>query len=47
MILSSALLVHSNVPPYWNGVPILAVASFGATGTLGLWLLYTIFKKGI
>jgi ubiquinone biosynthesis protein len=47
MILSSALLVHSNVPPYWNGVPILAVASFAATGTLGLWLLYTIFKKGI
>ncbi len=47
MILSSALLAHSNVPPYWNGVPILAVATFGATGTLGLWLLYTIFKKGI
>ncbi len=47
MILSSALLVHSNVPPYWNGVPILAVSTFAATGTLGLWLLYTIFKKGI
>ncbi len=47
LILSSALLAHSNVPPYWNGVPILAVATFSASGTLGLWLLYTIFKKGI
>lgn len=47
MILSSALLAHSNVPPYWNGVPILAVSTFAATGTLGLWLLYTIFRKGI
>jgi ubiquinone biosynthesis protein len=47
MILSSALLVHSNIPPYWNGVPILAVSTFAATGTMGLWLLYTIFKKGI
>lgn len=47
LILSSALLAHSNVPPYWNGVPILAVSTFAASGTLGLWLLYTIFKKGI
>ncbi len=47
LLLSSALLVHSNVPPYWNGVPILAVATFAIWGTLGMWLLYTIFKKGI
>ncbi|MFP4704431.1 MAG: ABC1 kinase family protein [Spirochaetaceae bacterium] len=46
LIIGSALIVHSGVPPLWNGVPFIGVIGFVAAGLVGFWLVVKIIRSG-
>jgi ubiquinone biosynthesis protein len=46
MILGSSLVVLSNIPPTYNGIPIIGLIGIIVSGIFGLALLLSIFKKG-
>jgi ubiquinone biosynthesis protein len=46
LILGSAIVINSEVPPMLFGVSILGIAGFLAAGIMGIWLLIAIVKKG-
>ena len=46
MIIGSSLIVLSNIPPLWQGVPIIGIVGFLGTGMLGFWLLISILHHG-
>ena len=46
MMMATALIIHSRMPPLWHGVPIVGLAGFFVTAVLGLWLLISILRHG-
>ncbi|MCK5802350.1 MAG: AarF/ABC1/UbiB kinase family protein [Lentisphaeria bacterium] len=46
MIVGSSLMTLSNVPPKWNGIPVLGLGGFLLAGILGLRLLWDIHRSG-
>jgi ubiquinone biosynthesis protein len=46
MILGSSLVVLSNIPPTYNGIPIIGLIGIIVSGIFGVALLLSIFKKG-
>ncbi len=46
LIIGSALIVISNMPPLLFGISVIGLAGFLAAGFLGIWLLVAIIKKG-
>ena len=46
MIVGSSLIVLSDIPPKWHGVPIIGLIGFGFAGLLGGWLILSILKHG-
>jgi ubiquinone biosynthesis protein len=46
LIIGSALIVLSGIPPKWQGVPVVGIAGFIGAGLLGFWLLLSIIWKG-
>jgi ubiquinone biosynthesis protein len=46
LIIGSALIVISNMPPLFFGISVIGLAGFLAAGFLGIWLLVAIIKKG-
>lgn len=46
LILGSAIVVNSNVPPMLFGVSVIGIAGFLAAAVLGVWLLVAIIQKG-
>jgi ubiquinone biosynthesis protein len=46
LIIGSALIVISNMPPLFYGISVIGLAGFLAAGFLGVWLLVAIIKKG-
>ncbi len=46
LVVGSALMVHSQVPPLWHGVPIIGIFGFVAAGLVGFWLLVKIIRDG-
>jgi len=46
VILGSALLLHAEAGPRVWGLPIVAVAGFGAALVLGFWLLVSMLRHG-
>jgi len=46
LIIGSALIVLSGIPPKWQGVPVVGIAGFISAGLLGFWLLLSIIWKG-
>jgi len=46
LIIGSALIVISNMPPLFYGISVIGLAGFLAAGFLGIWLLVAIIKKG-
>jgi ubiquinone biosynthesis protein len=46
LIIGSALIVISNMPPLFFGISLIGLAGFLAAGFLGIWLLVAIIKKG-
>ncbi|WP_024335300.1 ABC1 kinase family protein [Desulfotignum balticum] len=46
LILGSAIVINSDVPPMLFGVSVIGIAGFLAGGIMGIWLLVAIVKKG-
>ncbi len=46
LIIGSALIVHSRVPPLWNEIPVIGVLGFVVAGLVGFWLLVKIIRNG-
>ncbi len=46
LIIGSALIVHSRVPPLWRQVPVIGILGFVAAGLVGFWLLVRIMRNG-
>ena len=46
LIIGSALIVISNMPPLFYGISVIGLAGFLTAGFLGIWLLVAIIKKG-
>ncbi len=46
LIIGSAIIVHSRVPPLWHEVPIIGIAGFVVAGVIGFRLLVRIMRTG-
>lgn len=46
LIIGSALIVISDMPPLFYGISMIGLIGFLAAGFLGIWLLVAIIKKG-
>jgi ubiquinone biosynthesis protein len=46
LIIGSALIVISNMPPLLYGISLIGLIGFLTAGFLGVWLLIAIIKKG-
>ncbi|MFH2061147.1 MAG: AarF/UbiB family protein [Pseudomonadota bacterium] len=46
LILGSAMVINSNVPPTLFGVSVIGIAGFIAAVVMGIWLLAAIIQKG-
>jgi len=45
-IIGSSLIVLSDIPPRWQGIPIIGLAGFLVAGVMGFWLLISIIRHG-
>jgi len=46
LIVSSSLIVLSGIPPLWNGIPMIGIVGFVASGVMGFGLLISILRHG-
>ncbi|MBU1196737.1 MAG: AarF/ABC1/UbiB kinase family protein [Proteobacteria bacterium] len=46
LIIGSAMVINSRVPPVFFGVSVIGIAGFTAAAFLGIWLLTAIIRKG-
>jgi ubiquinone biosynthesis protein len=46
LIIGSAIIVISNMPPMLYGISMIGLIGFLAAGFMGVWLLVAIIKKG-
>jgi ubiquinone biosynthesis protein len=46
LIIGSAVMVHSKVPPLWHEIPVIGILGFLAAGLIGFWLLIKIIRNG-
>jgi len=46
LVVGSALIVLSGVPPRWSEIPVIGLAGFLAAGAMGFWLLISILRHG-
>ncbi|PIE59032.1 MAG: ABC transporter [Desulfobulbus propionicus] len=46
LIIGSSLIVLSNIPPRWHGIPLIGIVGFLAAGIMGFWLLVSIIRQG-
>jgi ubiquinone biosynthesis protein len=46
-IIGSSLIVLSDIPPRWQGIPIIGLAGFLVAGIMGFWLLISIIRHGM
>ncbi|MCL0065645.1 AarF/UbiB family protein [Dehalococcoidia bacterium] len=46
LLMSSALIVLADIPPRWNGVPMIGIVGFLGAGIMGFWLLISILRHG-
>ncbi|NOX35206.1 MAG: AarF/ABC1/UbiB kinase family protein [Deltaproteobacteria bacterium] len=46
LILGSAVVINSEVPPILFGVSVIGIAGFVAAAVMGIWLLIAIIRKG-
>ncbi|MBU0910432.1 MAG: AarF/ABC1/UbiB kinase family protein [Proteobacteria bacterium] len=45
-IIGSALIVLADLPPKWNGIPIIGLVGFLLAGIMGFWLLVSMLRHG-
>ncbi len=46
LIIGSAVIVHSQVPPLWHQIPIIGIVGFIVAGLIGFGLLIKIIRTG-
>jgi len=46
LILGSAIVINSDVPPMLFGVSVIGIAGFVAAAVMGIWLLVAIIQRG-
>ncbi len=46
LIIGSALIVLSDIPPKWYGIPVIGLSGFLLAGVMGFWLLVSIMRRG-
>ena len=46
LIIGSALIVLSGIPPKWQEIPVIGLVGFLIAGLMGFWLLVTIMRRG-
>ena len=46
LIVGSALIVQSNIPPLIFGISMIGIIGFGTAAVMGFWLLIAILRKG-
>jgi ubiquinone biosynthesis protein len=46
LIVGSALIVLSGIPPKWQEIPVVGLGGFLIAGLMGFWLLVTIMRRG-
>ncbi|MBW2063404.1 MAG: AarF/ABC1/UbiB kinase family protein [Deltaproteobacteria bacterium] len=46
LIIGSSLIVLSDIPPKWHGIPLIGLIGFLIAGVMGFWLLITILRRG-
>jgi ubiquinone biosynthesis protein len=46
LVVGSSLLVVSDIPPKWNGVPVIGLVGYLLSGVIGLGLLWSILRRG-
>jgi len=46
LLVGSSLIVHSQIPPTWHGIPVVGLLGFVAAGLTGFLLLISILRHG-
>ncbi len=46
LIIGSALIVLSDIPPKWHEIPVIGLIGFVLAGVMGFWLLILILRSG-
>ncbi len=46
LVIGSSLMVHSNVPPKWNEIPLIGLAGFVIAAIMAFILLWSILRRG-
>ncbi|MHC1600670.1 MAG: ABC1 kinase family protein [Candidatus Methanospirareceae archaeon] len=46
LVVGSALIVLSGVPPKWQEIPVIGIMGFLGAGIMGFWLLFSILRHG-
>jgi ubiquinone biosynthesis protein len=45
LIIGSSVVIHSRMPPYFYGIPLIGVVGFAGAGLLALWLLFSMLRN--
>jgi Predicted unusual protein kinase len=45
LIIGSSVVIHSGMPPYLYGVPLIGVSGFAIAGLLAIWLLFSMLRN--
>jgi len=45
LIIGSSVVIHSGMPPFFHGVPVIGVFGFAIAGLLALWLLFSMLRN--
>ena len=46
LVIGSALMVLSGVPPKWHEIPLIGIIGFLGAGIMAFWLLFSILRYG-
>ncbi len=46
LIIGSSVMVHADIPPKWNGIPVIGLIGFVIAALMGFWLLVSILRHG-
>ncbi|MEA2051415.1 MAG: hypothetical protein U9O90_01130 [Euryarchaeota archaeon] len=46
LVIGSALIVLSGVPPKWHEIPVIGIIGFLGAGIICFWLLFWILRHG-
>ncbi len=46
LVIGSALMVLSGVPPKWHEIPVIGIIGFLGAGIMAFWLLFSILRHG-